>query len=326
MASNFHDIFGFLAIGVDVHKGLRPVPAPPGFIPELFAEVVAIHPFILGPGQKPTVKFNGVNSVVDGHTSYVSWPHFPIAPPNILFPIDLIFGTHSCWLPRCTVQVCGELSTCAMAGPVSMDLDCWEWAPIPSDLTLQRGTVHTTPSLADFQYGLIRAVVNGAISFLTSQAFKLLGKIKIGKVPISKITEGWADRIGNSLTKKGLGYQFARAVGGPLMASTLAKIPNASRQKISGASWAAGRRIINAAIGKVLPGSLGGATSTGLSAFNFNPGKVVANHVVGAPPGTDPAAAGSWNPFGSFKGPGMLDRKVPLYGAIHGGVQAVGGP
>ena len=170
MASNFHDIFGFLAIGVDVHKGLRPVPAPPGFIPELFAEVVAIHPFILGPGQKPTVKFNGVNSVVDGHTSYVSWPHLPIAPPNILFPIDLIFGTHSCWLPRSTVQIDGTMSTCAIAACVSTDLDCWEWAPIPSDLTL--------PQIAG-----IRGAINAPIDFYVEAPDNIGGFIRHFEIP-----------------------------------------------------------------------------------------------------------------------------------------------
>lgn len=324
MASNFHNICGMLVVGFDVHKGLRPIPNPPNFVPELFTEVVALHPFVLGPGQKANVKLSGTASVVDGHTSYVLWPHFPVSPPNILFPIDLIFGTHSCWLPRCTVQICGELSTCAMAGPASINLDCWEWAPIPSSLTFQHGTVQTSPSVDDFKYGLIRAVVNGAVSFLIGEGFKALGKIKIGKVPISKITENWTDRLGNQLTKRGFGWQVARAVGAPMMKSTLAKIPNATRQKIAGSSWAAGRRIINAAIGKVLPGSLGGAVDTGLGIFGFDPGTMLANKAA-PPPGMSPEEAGSWNPFTGFKGAALADSKVPLYGAVHGGVQAVDG-
>lgn len=315
MASNFHNILGFLAVGVDVHKGL----VPPAFTPALCAELVAVHPFVLGPNQKPNVKINGVNSVVDGHTAFVLWPHVPISPPNILWPLDLVFGTQSCWLPRSTVQIDGTMSTCAIAACVSTNLDCWEWAPIPSDLTLQFATVQTTPSLADFLYGAIRAIVNGAIGFAINKGFSALGKIKIGKTPISKFTEKWTDKLGNALTKRGLGYKFARALGKPMMSSFL---QGASRQKISGASWAAGRRIVNSAIGRILPSSAGSAVKTGLGVFGWNPGTVAAQQLVGVPPGQQPQNS----PFGGFAGPKLLDSKVPLYGAVHGGVQAIGGP
>src|SRR5262245_15732478 len=146
MASNFHNILGFLAVGVDVHKGL----VPPAFTEALCAELVLAHPFVLGPNQKPNVKLNGVASVVDGHTAFVLWPHPPLCPPNILWPLDMAFGSHSCWLPRSTVQIAGTMATCTIVACVSTNLDCWEWAPIPSDLTLQFGTVQTTPSPADF--------------------------------------------------------------------------------------------------------------------------------------------------------------------------------
>lgn len=314
MASNFHNIAGFLAVGVDVHKGL----VPPLFEPALCAELVAVHPFVLGPDQKPNVKINGVNSVVDGHTSFVSWPHAPLCPPNILWPIDLIFGTHSCWLPRGTVQIDGTPATCTMGGCASMDLDCWEWAPIPSDLTLQFGTVQTTPSLSDFAFGAIRALVNGALSFAMNKGFSALGKIKVKGTPLSRFTEKWTERLGNQLTKSGTGYKIARALGKPMMSEFL---QGASRQKVSGASWAAGRRMINAALGKMLPSDLGSAASTGLGAFGWNPGTVAAQQIVGPQPGTK----ASWNPFGGFQGASMLDSNVPLYGAAHGGVQAVGG-
>jgi hypothetical protein len=314
MASNFHNIVGFLAVGVDVHKGL----VPPLFEEALCAELVAAHPFVLGPDQKSNVKINGVNSVVDGHTSYVLWPHYPIFPPNILWPIDLAFGSHSCWLPRSTVTIDGTMSTCAMAACVSMDLDCWEWAPIPSDLTIQVGTVQTSPSLSDFAFGAIRAIVNGAVSYGMNKGFSALGKIKIGGKPLSRFTEKWNEKLGNQLVKRGMGYKFARALGKPMMSKYLA---NASRQKISGASWAAGRRMVNAALGKLLPSSVGGVASKGLGAFGWSPGSVVASHVVGTPPGQK----STWNPFGSFKGTSLIDGQVPLYGAAHGGVQAVGG-
>lgn len=327
MASNFHNILGFLAVGMDVHKGLLPVPAPPGFVPALFGELVLVHPFFLGPNQKPSVKINGVNSVVDGHTSYLLWPHFPLFPsPNIIWPLDLVFGTHSCWLPRGTVHIEGTPSTCAMAGSVSVNLDCWEWAPIPSDLTLQFGTVQTTPTPADFLYGAVRALVNGAVSAFFNLGFAWLGKVKFKGKPLSRFTEGWTDAIGNAIAKRGPGFKFARALGKPMMSSFLKGLGNPSRQKISGASQAAGRRIINSFIGKMLPSSAEGAVNTGLGAFDFNLGKVAADQSVGPLPGTlAPGEAPSWNPFGEFQGTKMLDSKVPLYGAVHGGVQAVGG-
>jgi len=111
---------------------------------------------------------------------------------------------------------------------------------------------------------------------------------------------------------------FARARGKPMMSSYL---QGASRQKVSGASWAAGRRIVNSALGRMLPGNAGAATNTGLGAFGWDPGKVAADQIVG-PQGGQKASS---NPFGGFKGASLLDSKVPLYGAAHGGVQAVGG-
>ena len=319
MASNFHNILGFLAAGVDVHKGLLPIPAPPGFAPTLFAEAVVLHPFILGPNQKPSVKINGVNSVVDTHTSYLLWPHFPVSPsPNILWPIDLVFGQHSCWLPRGTVQIEGTPATCAIAACVSTNLDCWEWAPIPSDLTLQFATVQTTPSLSDFLYGAIRAIVNGAVSAAFNLGFARLGKVKFKGKPLSRFTEGWTDKLSQAVTKRGMGFKLARALGKPMMSSFL---QGASRQKVSGASAAAGRRIMGAFLGKMVPGSAEGVVTTGLGAGDFNLGTVAANQLVGAPPGQ----TATWNPFGGFQGAKTVTDKIPLYNAVQGGVQAVGG-
>jgi hypothetical protein len=314
MASNFHNIFGILIAGADVHKG----PIVPILTPGLCLEVVCAHPFLLGPNQKPSVQINGVNSVVDLHTSFLLWPHLPVTPTNLLWPLDLLFGTQSCWLPRGAVQIEGTPATCAIAGPVSVNLDCWEWAPIPSDVTYQYATVQTTPSPSDFLYGAVRAVVNGAVSAGLNLGFNALGKVKIGKTPISRFTEGWTDKLGNALVKKGLGYKFARALGKPFMSRALGQV---SRQKMSGASWAAGRRLVNGFIGKILPGSANSAVTTGLGLFGFNPGTALAQQVAGVPPGQQPAGL-----FSGFNPGKTATGKVPLYNAVQGGVQPVGGP
>jgi hypothetical protein len=314
MASNFHNICGLLVVGADVHKG----PIAPVLVPGLCLEVVCVHPFVLGPNQKPNVKINGVNSVVDMHTSFLLWPHAPATPPNILWPLDLVFGTQSCWLPRGAVQIDSTPATCAIIESFSVNLDCWEWAPIPSDVTFQHATVQTTPSPSDFLYGAVRALVNGAVSAGFNLGFARLGKVKVGGKPLSRFTEGWTDKLGNALTKRGMGYKFARALGKPMMSSFL---QGASRQKVSGASWAAGRRITNAFIGKLLPGSAGSAVETGLGMFGFDPGTVLAQKVAGVPPGQKPASL-----FSGFDPAKTAKGKVPFYNAVQGGVQAVGGP
>lgn len=314
MASNFHNICGMLVVGADLHKG----PIAPALTPGLCLELVCVHPFVLGPNQKPSVQINGVNSVVDLHTSFLLWPHAPATPPNILWPLDLVFGTQSCWLPRNAVQIEGTSATCAIAGSFSVNLDCWEWAPIPSDFTYQHATVQTTPSPEDFLYGAVRAVVNGAISAGLNLGFARLGKTKVGGKPLSRFTEGWTDKLGNALTKRGMGYKFARALGKPMMKGFL---EGASRQKVSGASWAAGRRIVNGFLGKVLPGSAEGAVNTGLGLFGFDAGTVLAQKVAGVPPGQKPAGL-----FKGFDPAGTVQGKVPFYNAVQGGIQAVGGP
>src|ERR1700722_11940357 len=140
MASNFHNILGFLAVGVDYHLGLQVLSVPPE--PDFpFWELVAVHPFVMGPNQKPTVQINGVASVVDQHTPMLLWPHLPLDPMNALFPLDMLMGTQSCWLPRGTVLICGEVSTCCVAEGVSVNLDCWQPCNVPSDLVLQYATV-----------------------------------------------------------------------------------------------------------------------------------------------------------------------------------------
>ncbi|MFS8070733.1 MAG: hypothetical protein ACMG6S_30575, partial [Byssovorax sp.] len=151
MASNFHNILGFLDIGLDKHDGIQVIPPPPR--PQPFWEIVCVHPFAMGPGWKTKVLINGVPSVVNGHSSLIPWPHFPIIPQNAVFVLDMLFGDHACWLPRGTVFIEDSVSTCCIVGPISNNIDCGDM-PI-ANLVIQVATVQTTPSLSDFLYGAL---------------------------------------------------------------------------------------------------------------------------------------------------------------------------
>jgi hypothetical protein len=161
MANNFHDIGGILVAGVDMHvalllPGLIPPPFIPTFVPRM-PHLVLLHPYSMGGNQKSTVLFNGRNTVVHWHTSRRLWPHLnlPPFPINLLIPLHILFGQHIAWLPRGTVEIEGETATCTnIAGPLSTDLDCWEFGNMPSSLVFQPSTVQTSPTLADYAAGV----------------------------------------------------------------------------------------------------------------------------------------------------------------------------
>ena len=307
MASNFHNILGLLAIGVDFHKGLQIAPpAVPGVpIPEYpFCELVCAHPFFMGPNQKPSVKINGVSSVVDGHSPLLLWPHFPLVPMNAFWPLDLLFGTQSCWLPRGTVYICDEISTCAVYECVTVTLDCWEPCKLPSNLTLQFGTVKTTPSPSDFLFGVVRAIVDAAVDKLFDKAFK-------------KIGEKWnpSSKLAVKLTQKGEGYQLAKRLGSQLTSKYSSSL---SKRGASGFAKSVGRRIAGEFL-KRAGLEAKSMVKTGLSAAGFEPTSMLPKSV-GNP------EEGASQPFKGWPGAGKLaDKNVPLYGGIHGIVQAIGG-
>jgi len=303
MASNFHNILGFLAVGLDYHEGLHIIPPLP--IPDFpFWEIVAVHPFFMGPNQKPSVKINGVNSVVDSHTPLLLWPHFPVIPDplNAFWPIDLIFGTQTCWLPRSTVLIEGTMSTCTIFECISTNLDCNTPCKLPTDLTLQFATVKTTPSLSDFMFGIVRAVLNAAVDKLMTKASdKLLGKLKLGdalakKLDNTTLGKNLASKLGSAFTK-GIRDAYGDRAGDV-------------------ASHYVGKKIIGKFMDKL---GLNGKTfgPKALGQFGFDPSRLL--------PQVKPGAEQSWNPFGGWKGDKGLDKNIPIYGAGHGVVQALGG-
>jgi hypothetical protein len=163
MAHNFHDNTGLFLVGVDGHVGLL----MPLFIPTFFISVTAVHPFILGADQQPTVLMNGGHpSVQDKHNPKFLWPHIGVipGPMDAFTPLHCIFGEQQCWLPRLAVHICKKpAAPTVFPGPMSINLDCWEFAKLPTSLVLQIGTVQTTPSPDDYKYGLVRMAVEAAI-------------------------------------------------------------------------------------------------------------------------------------------------------------------
>jgi hypothetical protein len=323
MASNFHNILGILTVGVDRHKGLQVAPpAPPGApIPEFpFWELVCAHPFIMGPNQKPTVKINGVPSVVLGHEPLLLWPHYPLNPMNAFWPLDLIFGSQSCWLPRGTVFICDEVSTCAVYEAVTMTLDCADPCKMPTNLTLQFGTVKTTPSPADFFAGALQWAVDTALSVITDKVLKPLGK-KLGKKLGKRFGgkgKGLLKKLGDPahklavrLTKSGKGYQLAKKLGGKFTGKYSQGL---TKRATSGYAKRVGRQITEEFLKRAGVGA-GDVGKAGLEAVGWDPKRMLPTNPEGAQ-----------QPFGGWPGgQSMADKHVPLYGGVHGVVQGIGG-
>ena len=173
MANNFHDVAGLLLVGIDLHDALLlpGVPLAP-FVPiprPKMPHINFLHPFSMGGNQKSTVLFNGRKTVVHWHQPEYLWPHLNLLPfpIDILIPIHIAFGSQTAWLPRGTVFIEGEPATCTnIAGPMSVDLDCWDAGNIPSSLVVQPSTVQTSPTLADYAAGVTAVAIDFAINAL----------------------------------------------------------------------------------------------------------------------------------------------------------------
>ncbi|KYF69739.1 hypothetical protein BE11_26380 [Sorangium cellulosum] len=176
MAHNFHDINGWLLVGIEMHQGFHTFPP----LPMKFWKLTLVHPFTLGDKQQPTVLFNGVPSVTHGHEPTFLWPHLGIIPDPLdaLTPLHILLGSHKCWLPRGAVEICGEKSTCCViGGPLSLNADCWDMGKWPTSLVLNPGTVQTTPTFGDFAMGAVTLAIDLLIDLAFEGAFKLGGAL-----------------------------------------------------------------------------------------------------------------------------------------------------
>jgi hypothetical protein len=312
MASNFHNILGFLAVGVDGHEGLQILLPPPPGEPEFpFPELVCAHPYALGPGWKFKVLINGVPSVVNGHASLIPWPHYPIVPMNAFFALDMLFGDHSCWLPRGTVFIEDEVSTCCIIAGVSTNVDCCDFGFPMTNLIIQIATVQTTPSLSDFLSGALSVALNAALSKAQGALFKKFKPLK----KLSDKAEGLAHKLAVRASKKGLGYKIAKKLGSNLAG----QVPGLAGRKLAGRSKALGRALEEEFLKRA---GLSAQTPLNIAkkAFDFDPMRPV-NSALGRPTADGKPA---WSPFKPFDGIKGLEG-IPLYDKGNGGVQTVTG-
>ncbi|WP_437945443.1 DUF6531 domain-containing protein [Sorangium sp. So ce296] len=200
MAHNFHDINGWLIVGLEMHQGFHIFPPAP----MKFLKLVLLHPFTLGDKQKPTVLFNGVPSVAHQHEPKFLWPHLGIVPDPLdaLTPLHILFGSHKCWLPRGAVEICGEKATCCViGGPVSLNADCWDIGRWPTSLVLNPGTVQTTPTFGDFAMGAVTLAIDLVLDLLFEGAAKIAGGLllKFGGKVLKPLFKKGKDLVGKGL-------------------------------------------------------------------------------------------------------------------------------
>jgi hypothetical protein len=304
MAHNLHDKNGLYIVGLDGHIGLH---FPPLIATVFFWEITAVHPFSMGSNFKPTVQFNGgTPSVVDQHNPKILWPHIPFEPDplNMLFPLDVVFGDHKTWLPRLQVLIKGTpAAPTVFPGCLSMNVNCWAFGHLPTNLVLQVGTVQTTPTPADYAYGAIRWAVDFAIEvalfFLTGgfgedTAFTEAAIQDAYKSVQEKAVQAAMDKLGNA------------AMGDEGKAAIQAELNSYVKGKIMSKVYS-------------YPKDVPSAIKTGYGAFTgstgFDPGQGVAHAVTGQGPGTGvstspaKAAQGIGSKFVPFAG--------PLYSATH---------
>lgn len=207
MANNFHDQAGLYIVGVDGHVGIH---FPPLMVSTFFVSITAVHPFILGADKQPTVLMNGGRpSVVDQHNPKFLWPHIGISPdPLDLFtPIHTIFGEQKCWLPRLAVHICGTpAAPTAITGPISVNTECWEFCMLPLSLVFQDGTVQTTPSPADYAYGVVRYLIETVIDLVIFAATGGFGDgpIAFSKAGLQPAYQALEKEVAEQLVKEGV--------------------------------------------------------------------------------------------------------------------------
>ncbi|WP_437510438.1 DUF6531 domain-containing protein [Sorangium sp. So ce1099] len=200
MAHNFHDINGWLLVGLEMHQGFHIFPPAP----MKFLKLVLLHPFTLGDRQQPTVLFNGVPSVTHQHEPKFLWPHLGIVPDPLdaLTPLHILFGSQKCWLPRGAVEICGEKATCCViGGPISLNADCWDIGRWPSSLVLNPGTVQTTPTFGDFAMGAVTLAIDLVLDMLFEGAAKIAGGLllKFGGKLMKPLFKKGKDLVGKGL-------------------------------------------------------------------------------------------------------------------------------
>src|SRR6185436_12800566 len=239
---------GLYIVGLDGHIGYH----IPTFCMAFFLELTAVHPFAMGSKFHPKVQFNGgTPSVTDKHVSRFLWPHLGFSPDplNLLTPLEIITGTQETWLPRLQVLIEGiPAAPTVLPGPLSINVNCWAFGKLPTNLVIQPGTVQTTPTGADYAYGAIRWAVNLGISvllFFVSGGFGKVGQ----EIPINEFLEQQLTKMlfKNPLDPKNT-YGFLTAATGfdPGQAAASAIVGQGPGSSISAKPAAAASNVIPA--------------------------------------------------------------------------------
>jgi hypothetical protein len=300
MAHNLHDKNGLYIVGLDGHIGLH---FPPIIATVFFWEITAVHPFAMGSNFRTNILFNGgTPSVVDQHNPKFLWPHIPFEPDplNMLFPLDVVFGDHKTWLPRLQVLLKGTpAAPTVFPGCLSINVNCWAFGHLPTNLVLQVGTVQTTPTAADYAYGAIRWAVDFAI-----------------EVALFFLTGGFGE--GTAFTEEGIQVAY-KDIQDKAVQAAMDKLGNAAYGQEGKAAIEA--ELNNYVKGKIMakvftyPKDVGTAIKTGYTAFTgstgFDAGQGIASAVTGEGPGPHVA------PTAGKVTQGIGSKFVPIIGPIY---------
>jgi hypothetical protein len=311
MAHNLHDKKGWYLVGLDGHIGLH---FPPLIASTFFWEVTGAHPFLMGSNFQANVQFNGgTPSVVDQHNPKFLWPHLPFAPDplNMLFPLDVVFGDHKTWLPRLQVLINGTpAAPTVFPGSLSMNVNCWAFGHIPTNLVHQPGTVQTNPTAADYEFGAIRWAVDFAIEvilFFATGGFKGTAFTKDGIEDVAqkleaKLTQKATDKLASTATADEIREQTQKEVKAYVRSKFTSKVFTYPKKGDDGYVK------LGASIGKT---GYGGATG----AIGWDPGQAAAHGITGQGKG----ATVGFDPIKGTKG--IVSKFVPAVGPLYDGTQ-----
>lgn len=184
------------------------------------------------PGGDPT--FGPCNIPYMGRTTDAGFivPHISFPPNNGLLPLTIILGSSLSLLGSSAVQVkCyglmngyqgaeADMAACLFPKvPLSLNLECWDPVPLPTDIVIAPNSVEVGITFADF----MAALVDFAIEFALSAVFAFGG---------SDAVKGVAKKAYKKAFKKGA-QEAAEEGGQKAVKKAVAEATDASRFKMT---------------------------------------------------------------------------------------------